>query len=204
MAAAVFRPGVQRHVRRIRRWVDRRAFLKLVLFATLCAPGVSEISGLCRAARASGPIAAVHPLGPGLKLNIGADDRCPVCGMRPSRYPKFSCAIRLHDGRTFYFCSAGCMLRSWIHPLVFLSVSAGDMELAVVREYFSGAAMDARMVTWVAGSDVIGPMGPAVVALAGERHLAAFRRRHGGKHLFRLDDLTDGLWQKITGQTATR
>jgi hypothetical protein len=60
--------------------------------------------------------------------------------------------------------------------------------------------MDAGAVVWVGGSDVIGPMGPGLVALADEGHLAAFRRRHGGKHVFRLGDLNDALWRAITGR----
>lgn len=177
-------------------------FLRVILAAIAGAAAV--VVGFLHAsdARAAGPTAGVRPLGPGLDLNVRPEDRCPVCGMRPGNYPKFSCAIQLVDGQTFYFCSAGCMLRTWIHPEIFLSVPGDRLKLVVTREYFSGLAVDAKAAVWVAGSGVVGPMGPAFVPLVGDRHLAAFLRRHGGKHVFRLIELTDAVWQTITGQQA--
>ena len=38
-------------------------------------------------------------------------------------------AIELDDGRTFYCCGPGCMLRSWLHPEVYL----GTGEATVVN-----------------------------------------------------------------------
>ena len=113
------------------------------------------------------PVLAAGPLAPAATaldtdgtMHIGPDDRCPVCAMRPARYPKSACAIQLTDGRTFYFCETGCMLRSWLHPDVHLGVAKSALRRVVAREYFSGAHIDGQAALWVAGSDVIGPMGP--------------------------------------------
>ncbi len=188
----------------VRGRAGRRAFLLLAAAGAAWPAGLMRRLCLAEEAGAAGPAPGKRPLGRGLELEIGTGDRCPVCGMRPINHPKFACAVQLLDGRTFYFCSAGCMLRSWIHPDIFLAAAAADLSLPVTREYFSGRSVDARAVTWVAGSDVVGPMGPAFVALAGESHLEAFRRRHGGRHLFRLAELDDALWLAITGKPAGR
>jgi copper chaperone NosL len=136
------------------------------------------------------------------RMRVSEGDRCPVCAMEVIRYPKFASAIALTDGRTFYFCGTGCMIRTWLHPEVFLGVSREALDRPVVRDYFTGRAVDARRVTWVAGSDVVGPMGPAVVPIADESHVETFQRRHGGDHTFRLDEMDDARWIEITGKPA--
>ena len=70
----------------------------------------------------------------------------------------------------------------------------------MVRDYFSGQPIDARTATWVAGSDVVGPMGPAIIALGDAAQLATFKNRHGGKTVFAFDQVDDSLWKKISGR----
>lgn len=147
-----------------------------------------------------GPRPGVEPLSADGTMRVSDPDRCPVCAMRPNRYPKFSCAIQLKDGRTFYFCAAGCMIRSWMHPEVFLGVERSGLALPVVREYFTGRQMDGREVKWVAGSDVVGPMGPALVPVRGERECETFMQRHGGRAVFTLEGMDDERWLEITGK----
>ncbi len=130
-------------------------------------------------------------------LQLGPKDRCPVCGMFPARRPKSASALELDDGRTFYFCGNGCLLRGVHDSTAHLGVSAERIGRMRVRDYFTGAAIDARKAVWVAGSDVIGPMGPALVTLQNESDLDAFRQRHGAKRVFTLDQLDDALWQQL-------
>jgi len=155
--------------------------------------------GAC-AARAAGPPPAAHPLDAQGQMQLDAGDRCPVCAMRPARSPRFAAAIQLDDGRMYYFCSAGCMLRAWLHPESFLRAERQRLQLPVVLDYFSGQPIDARLAFWISGSDVIGPMGPALVPLADETHIDVFRRRHGGREVFRLQDLNDANWKQLTGK----
>lgn len=135
-------------------------------------------------------------------MRIGEGDRCPVCAMAVSKHRKFASAIQLKDGTTFYFCGTGCMIRTWLHPEAFLDRPAADLRRAVVRDYFTGEPLDAQDALWVAGSDVVGPMGPALVPLKDEPSLEAFRKRHGGKTTFRLEELDDARWEAITGKKA--
>ena len=153
------------------------------------------------AAEAPGAMPGKLPLGEGLALQISAPDRCPVCAMPVHRHAKFAAAIQLNDGSTYYFCATGCMIKSWLHPEIYLNRAKEDLARPVVQEYFSGRPMDARDVVWVAGSDVIGPMGPYLTPLSGD-NLEPFRKRHGGKRTFRLLDMDDALWESITGKKA--
>jgi copper chaperone NosL len=154
------------------------------------------------------PIAAVEGgvpkpaqtgLAPEGHLQLHADDTCPVCAMRPAKRPKFAAAIELTDQRTYYFCSNGCMIRAWMHPREFLNAAPDKRLRPVVQEFFTGRPMDARRAIWVAGSKVMGPMGPAMVALENREMVKVFRQRHGGQFEFTLAEMTDALWKKIKG-----
>lgn len=96
------------------------------------------------------------------------------------------------------------MLRAWTYPQQVLSVPRLELKKAVVREYFSGRLVGADKVTWVAGSDIAGPMGAAIVPLSGERHLSAFLKRHGGRQIFMLSELSETLWNEITDRYDRR
>jgi nitrous oxide reductase accessory protein NosL len=150
----------------------------------------------------SGPLPGQHPLDNNGQMHLGKQDRCPVCGMQVIKYPKFACAIQLKNKSTFYFCGTGCLLKTWLHPEAFLGKPSGDVFKIIVQEYFSGQQIDAREVVWVSGSDVIGPMGPAMVPLKNETYLKVFKKRHGGKDVFYLKDLNEITWQSMTGRNA--
>ena len=145
-----------------------------------------------------------QPLDENGRMRIGSEDRCPVCGMKVDQHRKFASAIQLNDNTTYYFCGTGCMIRSWMHPDIFLGVDETDLKMPIVREYFTGREVDARHVIWVAGSDVVGPMGPALVPLKDERSMKVFMQRHGGKTHFRLEQMDDARWFSITGKKARK
>jgi len=148
------------------------------------------------------PHPAALPIDDKGQLHVQSGDRCPVCAMDVSKHEKFSGGIQLTTGKTYYFCGTGCLLRTWLNPLVYLDVDKGQLQKAVVRDYFSGENVDAGLVTWIAGSDIIGPMGPAIIPVLQDKDVAVFRERHGGKTLFHLDELTNDRWFEITGKKA--
>lgn len=152
----------------------------------------------------AGPRPGAQPLTSAGQMQPQPGDRCPVCAMPVDQHRKLVAALELTDGRTYYFCGTGCLLRTWLHPEQLLRVPREQLSRAVVREHFTGRPLDARSVVWIAGSDVVGPMGPAFVPLADEAAAATFRRRHGGQHTFSLDELTDELWLTMTGKKAGR
>jgi nitrous oxide reductase accessory protein NosL len=148
------------------------------------------------------PAAALQGLDAAGQFRIGAEDRCPVCAMPVSDHAKFASAIELADGRTFYFCGTGCMIRTWMHPEAYLHAARTDLKRAVTRDYFAGQPLDAGEAVFVAGSDVVGPMGPALVPLRNDADVRTFNERHGGKTTFRLADMDDARWEATTGRKA--
>ncbi len=138
-----------------------------------------------------------------IEIEIDEDDRCPVCAMRVALYPTFAAAMELRDGKAFKFCSNGCMIRSWLRPKDFLGVERQEIERVWVQDYFTGRRIDGTEAVWVWGSDVRGPMGPTPVPLVSEKDFEAFNRRHGGKTVFHLRELTEEKWENITGRKAS-
>jgi copper chaperone NosL len=192
-----------------RTMMSNRLTLRPLFLIAICLTGMLSLllwgSLVARAAGpGGGPEPGRKPLDENNRMQISTLDRCPVCGMKVAEHAKFSCAIQLTDGTTFYFCGTGCMMRSWMHPEIFLATEKEQLHTPVVRDYFTGKEVDGRGVFWVAGSDVIGPMGPALVPVEGEKALDAFKRRHGGKAVFRMDEMNDDKWYAITGRKAVK
>ena len=187
----------------------RAALLTLALVALGCKgegratppPAASATPTAAASARAA-PLAAAHGLDADGTLHVGPDDRCPVCAMSPAKNARFAGAIELQDGRTFYTCGPGCLLRSHLHPEAFLGVERAAVKRLVVQDYLNGRPTDAAKARWVAGSDVVGPMGPAMVPLANGEDEASFRERHGGQVTFGLAELDDAKWEALTGRKA--
>jgi len=148
-----------------------------------------------------GPQPALKPVTAEGKMVLSSSDRCPVCAMFPARRPESAAALTLSSGVTYYFCSNSCLLRSWLRPAVYLGKTQKEIKHIVVRDYFSGENIDGRTATWIAGSDVVGPMGPAIITLGDAGQVQSFKRRHGARILFTFEQLNDALWQQISSRT---
>ena len=176
-----------------------RGGMVLMVAALLAIPvaAVAGSHGQHHSSPGQGPHPALKSVDANGEMQLSDQDRCPVCGMFPAKRPKSAAAMVLKDGRTFYFCGNGCLLRTWRYSDRHLKEPADAIQRMVVRDYFSGAPLDAGKAWWVAGSDVIGPMGPALVALRSEQELARFKERHGGRKVFRLSEMDDALWAAL-------
>lgn len=173
--------------------------LAIVMALLLMTAGCGGAEETDRAEDAGRATAAVQGLDAAGHMHPGADDRCPVCAMT-THDKKMVSAIELAGDRTYYFCGTGCMMKSWLHPEVYLGAGDDPVQRVVTTEFFSGDHVDAATVVWVAGSDVVGPMGPMIVPLADEESALRFQERHGGKAVFRLPDLDDAMWETLTGK----
>jgi nitrous oxide reductase accessory protein NosL len=184
-----------------RKTFKKRFINRVVLLVGIFGFSILHFSVIADDSKA-GPKSGLKPLDESGAMQISNQDRCPVCAMKVSRHKKFSCALQLMNGSTFYFCGTGCMIRSWMHPEIFLGAAKEELKRSVVQDYFTGEQVSGQSVYWVAGSDVIGPMGPALVPLKNEQHLDVFKKRHGAKSVFRLSEMTDEKWQQLTGKKA--
>jgi len=88
-----------------------------------------------------------------------ADDRCAVCEMYPSRYPRNKCQVQAKDGKTCHFCSTQCLFAFLKKPDQYLE-SDFLLHLIWVTDYNSGSWISGRSAYYLVGAkDRYGPMG---------------------------------------------
>lgn len=114
---------------------------------------------------------------------IPADARCPICGMYPSRFPRWAAQLIFNDGGAHYFDSPVDLFMFLADPSRFDAQHRADAAAALyVSDYRGGGWVDARRAVFVAGSSARGPMrGPDLPAFTDAASAAAFVAEHGGR-----------------------
>jgi nitrous oxide reductase accessory protein NosL len=120
-----------------------------------------------------------------------ADDRCAVCEMYPSRYPKNKCQIHAKDGKIYHFCSTQCMFTFLEHPDRYLKAGFAP-QLIWVIEFSSGRWISGRSAYYIVGAqDVYGPMGFEALPFDKKSDAESFSGQRGGTILL-FKDVTIG------------
>jgi nitrous oxide reductase accessory protein NosL len=141
------------------------------------------------AAARAGAIAPVRP---------GPREKCPVCGMFVARHPEWIAAVTFRDGTRAVFDGAKDLLRFWLEPERWLpSRHREDVVAIVVTDYYALAPVDARTAVFVAGSDVLGPMGRELVPFGRREDAEEFLRDHHGTRILRFDEVSAALVRSL-------
>jgi nitrous oxide reductase accessory protein NosL len=113
----------------------------------------------------------------------GNDDRCAVCEMYPSRYPKNKCQIHGKDGKIYHFCSTQCMFTFLNDPDPYAKPGFSP-QLIWVIEFHSGRWISGRSAYYIVGAkDVYGPMGFEALPFDKKSDAAAFAGHNDAKIL---------------------
>lgn len=121
-----------------------------------------------------------------------AEDRCARCGMVIAPKSPWETVLSLPDGTTKRFDTPRCGLRA-LHEAAAANAASSAPTLRV-HEFYDGTERAASDVVFVIGSDVVGPMGPAIVPVDPSR-AAKFTADHAGKQTLPLDAVTDAVLQ---------
>jgi len=116
---------------------------------------------------------------------IPAEARCPVCGMYPSRFPRWAAQLIFKDGDAHFFDSPVDLFafqqRIDRHDK---SHTLDDVAVSYASDFESGQLIEAQQAFFVHGSSALGPMRDAdLPAFASRKAAEAFSRQHGGKVL---------------------
>ena len=122
------------------------------------------------------------------QLQPSTEDRCAVCGMMVSPYPNWISVVTLKDNTHKFFDGPKDMFL-FIFDLQKYQPGAtvADITEVQVSEYYTLNRYDARELFFVAGSDILGPMGPEFVPVAGAQALKTFIKDHGHEKVMRFD-----------------
>ena len=118
-----------------------------------------------------------------------AKDRCGVCGMFVQKYPNWVATIVFEDGSQVFFDGPKDLFR-YLVDLEKYGAQDREVSRIFVTDYYRVQPVDAKAAHFVAGSDVMGPMGHELVPLESREHAETFVRDHGGKEILVFDDVT--------------
>ena len=120
----------------------------------------------------------------------GPRDRCPVCGMFVAPFPSWWAEVVLADGSREVFDGVKDLVRYLGDRKRY---APAREHLAVVRirvlDYYGLQPLPAEEAFFVAGSDVLGPMGREFVPLRTQAEAEEFLRDHRGEAILRFADL---------------
>jgi nitrous oxide reductase accessory protein NosL len=126
----------------------------------------------------------------------GPKDRCGVCGMYVAKYPQWVASLRFSDGTVTFFDGPKDMFRYLLDLATFKPGSTPEQVAAVfVTDYYSTRPIDGRAAFYVAGSDVIGPMGAELVPTADRSHAETLLKDHGGERVVAFGEVTAEMLQ---------
>lgn len=118
----------------------------------------------------------------------GPKDLCPVCGMIVSKYPNWTAVVTWKDGHAHFFDGAKDMFK-FLNDLRKFAPGHRREDIAgiYVTDFYNLERIDARRALFVVGSDVLGPMGHELVALASRADAEDFLKDHKGKRIIAFD-----------------
>jgi nitrous oxide reductase accessory protein NosL len=127
----------------------------------------------------------------------GPKDRCPVCGMFVARYGPWIASVVWKDGTVAYFDGPKDLFRYYLNVGKYRKGARPEEIGGVfVTDYYSTQAIDARQAFFVAGSDVVGPMGYELVPMKDEASAKTFLADHKGSEILRFKDVSAARLEK--------
>jgi copper chaperone NosL len=122
------------------------------------------------------------------------EDKCPVCGMFVAKYPDFLAQIVFKDGSRAFFDGVKDMFKYYFNMKKYNpSKNLSDISFVYVTDYYSRTPIDGRKAWYVAGGNVLGPMGNELMPFEKEDDAKEFMADHAGKTLVRFDAITPDL-----------
>lgn len=120
--------------------------------------------------------------------------RCAKCGMLVAEHPRWVAGATTEAGVKERFCSPRCLF-AWRHD-----PRGASRRDAWVTEYYTQKRVPIGEAIFVMGSDVAGPMGKALVPVAGREAAEHFRQDHHGERLLTAAEITPELLRELAGK----
>jgi len=130
-------------------------------------------------------------------IHVSAKDKCPVCGMFVSKYPKWVSMMKVSD-KTYYFDGVKDMMKYYIFDGDFVYDRKAISSL-LVSDYYTLKAIPAKEAFYVLDSDVYGPMGHELIPFESHAKAKVFSSEHHGKAILTFDAITDKIVMALDG-----
>jgi nitrous oxide reductase accessory protein NosL len=133
----------------------------------------------------------VHPEAQYRMRQIPKDQKCPVCGMYPYKYPVWVCTIQSAKKR-YYFDGVKDMMKYYLIREKY-RYDRSKIRTIEVQDFYSLTLIDGRKAWYVTGSDIRGPMGPELIPFAALKDAETFLHDHHGRSVVRFDEITRAM-----------
>jgi nitrous oxide reductase accessory protein NosL len=112
---------------------------------------------------------------------ISAQQRCPVCGMYPARYPVWAAQVVFKD-RSMIALESPAELFRFLRNVKKYDVkhTVSDIARIYATDYAQHAWIDAKLAFYVQGSGAKGPMGGDLPAFVSKSAAENFAKQSGG------------------------
>ena len=109
-------------------------------------------------------------------------DRCVVCNMAPSKYPKNNAQLITADKKRFHLCSTQCLFEFLKDPPKH-GTGSNEVGDIWVHDYVSGRYIFGKNAYYAVGSKILGPMGYEAIAFDLKSEALEFAQANGGRIL---------------------
>ena len=129
-------------------------------------------------------------------IEIGKDEKCPVCGMFTHMFPKWATQIFYKNGNIEQhqsFDGVKDLMKFYFNATAWGSYEYFKKEnitKILVNDYYNQKAIDGQKAFYVVGSDVSGPMGNELIPFEKEADAKTFLHDHHGKSIVTFDKIT--------------
>jgi len=130
-------------------------------------------------------------------IHVTKIDKCPVCGMFVSKYPKWVAMMSIAD-QTYYFDGVKDMMKYYIFDGDFV-YARQEISQLLVSDYYTLNAISAKEAFYVLDADVYGPMGHELIPFETEEKAKVFALEHHGKAIVKFDQITDKMVMALDG-----
>lgn len=121
----------------------------------------------------------------------GATDRCAVCGMYVAKYPNWVAAVVFSDGTREFFDGPKDMFRYLLDlPKYAHTRDKSEITDVFVTDYYTTEIIDGTTARYIAGSDVVGPMGAELVPVSSPENATVFMKDHRGVEILTFDQIS--------------
>ena len=131
------------------------------------------------------------------QMEVLKEEKCPVCGMFVSKYPKWAARI-IENSNTHYFDGVKDMMKFYIFDIDF-PYDRNKITNIEVTNFYTLSTIDAKKAFYVVGSDIFGPMGNELIPFFTKEAAQNFLNDHGGEQIILFDAITPKLVMGLDG-----
>ena len=121
---------------------------------------------------------------------VGAEEKCPVCGMFVAKYEQWLAQIVDGNQRPLVFDGVKDMMAYYFNGDRYGGNSDMSKAEIWVRNYYTLDYIDGRSALYVVGSDVLGPMGDELIPFSTRKEAENFKSDHHGTAILSFDQIT--------------